>query len=303
MLIVGSKALKHHYPTFPRSVNDIDLIGFKKDAQILIKLLDPLTIKETQHTILLKNISNKTHVYDTDNVEILLADNSESLKSYLEYDKDNIYASKEVLYSLKKSHIHFPIKFRKHIHDYCFLNEELDGFDKLESITKINYKETELRVGKLKTPSLNVSVDEFFGQSKDYVKPLFVHDDVHRVMAHYDKPLYEKMVVEKTNAFCDKDIWRIFPFEDKCKCVLEEAYVIALERKILPMLFRGGKFFLSDEAFDWALMRICTNLTSGWFREFATNNYFIIKMLYKKNYVEKFLTEYENGNITRQTSN
>ena len=148
MLIVGSKALKHYYPTFPRSVNDIDLIGFKKDAQILIKLLDPLTIKETQHTILLKNISNKTHVYDTDNVEVLLADNSESLKSYLEYDKDNIYASKEVLYSLKKSHIHFPIKFRKHIHDYCFLNEELDGFDKLESITKIEFKKRNRKMKK-----------------------------------------------------------------------------------------------------------------------------------------------------------
>jgi hypothetical protein len=300
MLIVGSKALKHHYPTFPRSVNDIDLIGFKKDAEILIKLLDPLSIKETSHTILLKNISNKTFVYDTDNVEILLADNSESLKMYLDYDKDNIYASKEVLYSLKKSHIHYPIKFKKHIHDYCFLNEELDGLDKLESITKINFKETEERLGKLQTPKLNKSVDDFFGQSKDYVKYFFLHDDVHKVMAHYDKPLYEKMIVEKTFALCDKKLWTIFTFEQKCQCVLEEAYVIALERKILPMIFGGGKGFTSDEAFDWALMRICTNLTSGWFREFATNNFFIIKMLYNKNYVEKFLTAYENGDITRQ---
>ena len=66
------------------------------------------------------------------------------------------------------------------------------------------------------------------------------------------------------------------------------------------MLFSKGKFYTSEEAFDWALMRICTNLCSGWFREFATNNYFIIKKLYNKNYVEKFLLAYENGNITRQ---
>jgi hypothetical protein len=300
MLIVGSKALKHYYPDFPRKVNDIDLIGFKKNAEILIKLLDPLTIKETNNTILLKNIQNKNDLYDTDNVEILLADNSKSLKMYLDYDKDNLFASKEVLFSIKKSHIHFPIKFKKHIHDYCFLNDKLDGIDKLESITEINYQETEERFGKLKTPNLNVSVNEFFDQSKDYVQPIFIHDDVHKIMAHYDKPLYQKMQNEKNKAKCDRTLWTIFSFEEKCLCVLEEAYVIALERKILPMLFKGGKYFSSDESFDWALSRICTNLTSGWFREFATNNYFTIKMLYNNKYVEKFLTAYENGDIHRQ---
>ena len=108
------------------------------------------------------------------------------------------------------------------------------------------------------------------------------------------------MIVNETFALCDKRLWTIFPYEDKCKCVLEEAYVIALERKILPMIFGAGKGYTSDEAFDWALMRICTTLCSGWFREFATKNYFIIKKLYNKDYVEKFLTAYEKGDITRQ---
>jgi hypothetical protein len=299
MLIVGSKALKHHYPNFPRTVNDIDLIGFKRDATMLSKLLQPKEIKSTDHTILLKKIQNKTDVFDTDNVEILLCDNSESLQKYLEYDKGNVYASKEVLYSMKKSHIHFPIKFKKHIHDYCFLYESLDKDDILSEITKLNYKETEKRVGELKTPKLNKSIEEFFGQSKDYVKSYFIHDEIHKMMAHYEKPLYEKMIVEETFALCDRKVWNYFTYEEKCRCVLEEAYVIALERKIFPMLFGGGKGYTNDEAFDWALMRICTTLCSGWFREFATNNYFIIKMLYNKNYVEQFLEKFENGKIKR----
>jgi len=299
MLIVGSKALKFHFPKYPRKVNDIDIIGYTDDVNTLSSLLVPQEIIKGKHTVLLKNISNKTEIFDTDNVEVLLADNSKSLKRYMDYDSQNLFASKETLYSLKKSHIHFSIKFKKHIHDYCFLHERLNGEDILKSITEINHQETEERLGKLKTPSLNKSVKEFFGQSEKFVKSYFIHDDVHRVMSYYDIPLYEKMQSNKDLAKCDENKWRVFPYEDKCKCVLEEAYVIALERKILPMIFGGGKFYTSDEAFDWALMRICTTLCSGWFREFATNNYFIIKMLYNSEYVEKFLLSLQEQKIKR----
>jgi hypothetical protein len=221
----------------------------------------------------------------------------------MEYDNVSLFASPEVLFSLKKSHINFPIKFNKHIEDYTLLYNHFNGIDYLDDLTKLNFKETEERLGKLKTPSLNKSVKEFFGQSDGYVKSHFVHDDIHRVMAHYDKPLYEMMQVDKNLAKCEKDMWNLFTFEDKCKCVLEEAYVIALERRIIPMIFGGGRGYTSEEALDWALMRICTTLCSGWFRNFATNNYYDIKKLSNKNYVEKFLTEYENGNIKRQPSN
>jgi hypothetical protein len=40
-----------------------------------------------------------------------------STKKYMEYDKVSLFASIEVLFSLKKSHINFPIKFSKHIED------------------------------------------------------------------------------------------------------------------------------------------------------------------------------------------
>jgi hypothetical protein len=303
MLIVGSKALKFHFPNFKRVVKDIDIIGYSDDVNTLCNLLCPTEVKRGKNTVLLKNITNKTDLFDTDNVEVLLADNSVSLRKYMEYDSVSLFASPEVLFSLKKSHIHFPIKFEKHIGDYSFLYDHFKGVDYLDDLTKINFKETEERLGKLKTPSLNKSVKEFFGQSDGYVKSYFIHDDIHRVMAHYDKPLYEMMQVDKKLAKCEKDMWNLFTFEDKCKCVLEEAYVIALERRIIPMIFGGGRGYTSEEALDWALMRICTTLCSGWFRNFATNNYYDIKKLSNKNYVEKFLTEYENGNITRKSGN
>jgi hypothetical protein len=303
MLVIGSRALIYHFPSIKRIAKDVDVIGYKDELPNLISELQPTSIKESKYSTMLKDIKNKNNVFNQPNVELIFADDLVGLQHYLEHDKDKIFASVETLFSLKKSHIHFPINFKKHIHDYCFLRDKLDGYDALEEITKIQFKETEERLGKLKTPSLNKSVDKFFGQSTEFFKSYFVHDDIHKVMAHYEKPLYEKMQSDKDLAKCDKDKWRVFPYEHKCQCVLEEAYVIALERKIIPMIFGGGKGFSSDEAFDWALMRICTTLCSGWFREFATNNYFIIKMLFNKNYVEKFLTEYENGNIKRQPSN
>ena len=76
MLIVGSKALKFHYPDFPRKVMDIDIIGFSHNVESLIDLLSPAIIKRNDYSVLLKEIQNKTDIFDTDNVEVFLADNS-----------------------------------------------------------------------------------------------------------------------------------------------------------------------------------------------------------------------------------
>jgi hypothetical protein len=306
MIVVGSAALKYHFPDMCREVKDIDIIGGEGDIKYLIDTLCPIKVNRTDHLTTLIGIQNKIGIFTTNNVEILNSDTSESLKMYVDWSRENskildgiIYAPIEVIFSLKKSHIHFPIKFHKHIGDYCFLYDNLSGIDKLQDITKINFKETELRVGKLKTPSLSKSSKEFFRQSDGFVKTYFIHDHIHKVMSHYDVPLYEKMQKDKVLAKCEKGMWEGFTFEEKSKCVLEEAYVIALERKIIPMLFGGGAYSSSKEALDWSLMRISTTLCSGWFRQFATDNFLRIREYINENYVEKFLESYQNGRINR----
>ncbi len=65
---------------------------------------------------------------------------------------------------------------------------------------------------------------------------------------------------------------------------MEECYTIALERHILPTM-HGDKIGLGyQEAFKWALMRVCTNLTSGWFRQYAIDNYYTVLNNYNKEY-------------------
>ena len=309
MLIVGSKALNYHFPDLKREVKDIDIIGTKDDIKYLISALNPENVRDTENITTLFNIQTPNDFFNTKNVEILNADTSEALSEYVKFDTENgklgndiRYASPEVLLSLKKSHIHFPIKFEKHIQDYNFLLSKLKE-DKLQRITKINFKETEKRVGELKTPSLKKSTMNFFGQSDGYVKYFYIHDDIHRVMAHYDKPVYEDMQVDESSAWCEKDMWDNFTFEKKAKCVLEEAYVIALERKIIPMLNGCGEIISSKKAFNWAIMRICTTLCSGWFRQFATDNYTEIVKYYNPDYVKKFLKSETDGLIKKQVHN
>jgi hypothetical protein len=309
MLIVGSKALNYHFPSLNREVKDIDIIGTEDYIKYLTNKLNPESIKETENITTLFNIKNQDDFFNTKNVEILNANNSIALTEYINFDTQNgllgnglRYASPEVLLSLKKSHINFPIKFEKHIKDYNFLLNFLKE-DKLEKITTINFQETEKRLGKLKTPSLMKSNMNFFGQSNGYVKYFYIHDDIHKVMAHYDKPVYEYMQVDPLSAWCEKDMWNQFTFEKKAKCVLEEAYVIALERKIIPMLNGCGEIISSKKAFDWAIMRICTTLCSGWFRKFATDNYIEIIKYYNPDYVKKFLKSESDGLIKKQINN
>jgi len=300
MLIVGSKALKYHFPNLNREVKDIDIIGTKGDIDYLIEILCPERVVSTKWLTTLFKIKKKDSFFNTDNVEILNSTGSRSLSMYLKHRENSEpflhglrWASKEVLLSLKKSHINFPIKFNKHIIDYNILLNELKE-DKLRNITKLNFQETKERFGELKTPSLKNKTTEFFGQSEKFVKYFYVHDDLHKVMAHYNQPIYSDMQIDESNAWCEKSIWDGFEFDKKIKCVLEEAYVIALERKIIPMLNGSSK-----SAFDWALMRICTTLCSGWFREFATDNWSKIVDQYDKDYVLKFLEAEYSGLIKK----
>lgn len=304
MLIVGSKALTFNFDMPNRRVKDTDIIGTYAEYELLKSVLNPDTVKENDYTVSLHNITPSELYPDiqTRNVEIFLSDRSNSLNKYLDFDNAHTgvkHASPEVLFSLKKSHIHFPIKFEKHIPDYTFLFEHFNGIDKLSDITKLNFKETENRLGKLRTPSLQKTVKSFFKQSDGLVKSYFVHDDMHLAVAHYDKPLYQKMQYDLTLARCEKVLWENFSFEEKCKCVLEETMVISLERKILPMIFGSEKYYSSMDALRWALMRVSTTLCSGWFREFATNNYFKILEYANPEYVENFLGLFDKGKIKR----
>lgn len=176
-----------------------------------------------------------------------------------------IPANPHILLAIKKSHLSVPLKkWDTHIEDYHFLKHFTTPHEVIYTLRKT---ETDARHKQPKI-NLNMTNSEFFDQSEGPVQRIFHHDDVHKAIMYYNVPMYEKIKKDSSLAKCDKDLFEHLSHVDQIRCVQEEAYVIALERKLLPT-----QQLSSDEAFKWALRRICTTLTSGWFRTFAQENY------------------------------
>lgn len=324
--IVGSTAMKYHFPDFPREPKDTDVICtiaimdlafFYAEKQDLI---DFYKVKTHSGIIKYKDIQKP--------VEYLFSDDQKSLAMILDhYTNDEGYITPEALYSLKKAHIHFPVKFDKHIQDLMFLREKLrhklgisldtdlnsetDLLDHIPALTELHFKETERRVGKLKTPKMDKTTEEFFGKSKNYVTSYYVHDNMHKAIAeiHQGTPVYLEILKAGSEVETDSKLWQQLTINAKIWCVLEEVYVIALERKILPQMFEINPIKISafgmefrewtpKEAFDWALFRVCTTLCDGFFREFAVRAYDEIQKQYNPDYIKKFfenIDKYENN--------
>lgn len=334
-VVVGSGAMKHHFPDFPRVPQDQDVIIRKSDFEDLMNYpetdellgIQAVKINEEHGMSAIVKFRESPVPY-----EYLFADGQKSLELILDQLCDETpYAPIQVLYSLKKAHIHFPIKFQKHIGDYMFLREKLRGIrgisleqdlgsftDLLEgfpALTFMHFQETEKRVGKLKTPKMKQSTEQFFGKSKKFVTSYFVHDDMHKAIAelHEGSPVYLKILKEGQEVETDEVLWMSLSVQQKIWCVLEEVYVIALERKVIPPMFelkhyntlmeseksrRDYRLMTPKEAFDWALYRVCTTLCDGFFREFAVRAYDEIQKQYDPEYVQKFfktISKYEKS--------
>jgi hypothetical protein len=205
--------------------------------------------------------------------------------------------SLEILYLTKKSHIFYPIHYDKNIKDYSLLKSLVDE-NKLEEYKdyfELRHKEVKERFNK-KNPNLNTTNEEFFNRSMYIVGYIFEHDDIHESIKHYERPVYEMIKKDYSKAWCEKDMFEKLPHEYKIKCVQEEAYVIALERYII---LKKGNFKDPFLAYKDALQRICTTLCSGFFRDFAINNYFEILESYSEDYVYKFREYLITGRIRK----
>lgn len=315
MVVIGSFALLNdNFAEFRKNIADMDIIMPKSYFPHFIEneVIEWRTVSdEALHmadSIKLKFKSQKLPI------EILFSDGVSSLELILEQIcKDKLYAPIEVLYSLKKAHINFPVKFKKHIQDLMYMRYKLreklgitmdqdlaaesDLLDHFPALTEMHFRETEKRRGKLKTPKMAESKAQFFGKSKNYVKSYYEHDNMHLAMAHDQDPIYHRILREDAEVETDPELWKKLTIQQKIWCVLEEVYVIALERKILPELFEchayennelGKDPMTAEEAFDWALMRVCTTLCDGFFREFAVRAYDEIWKQYNPDYVKTF---------------
>lgn len=195
---------------------------------------------------------------------------------------DVLVPSLDALYALKMTHRfkknsrHFR-KTREHVllmrRNGAGIPTELEGWFKRREAETYNYNH----------PNLNVTKGEFFQASGD-IKYVYDHDSIHEAVKVGLKPAYTYFKEPGAQVKCsEKLFWEASNFVRLC-AVLEESYVLAIERSLVP--HPGG--MTPKQAFDMALMKVCTSITSGWFREFAWESYDLVQSLYDDSYFERF---------------
>lgn len=243
-ILVGSRALALRNPTFKvKETADWDIITSESISAPNVELLDP----EKQLN------SGLTHYLDG------------LMVNYCGYD---LHVPTLIgLAVIKRSHLWRDIGFDKHIvmyhkhmlpHIPQYSSQDKEYLSARIAAIKHEYGD--------KHPSLKKTRNEFFD---DYVTKQYDHDLLHELIAYEAQPLYKSLLIDENCVWCDRDKWSTLSLDQQNKCVSEEAMVIAIERYLIPRDWR----YSVKVAYYQAMYRICTTLTSGWFRDHAIDNF------------------------------
>lgn len=250
-ILIGSRAMNYWNPSVPIKIDtDWDVVSYL-----------PIEGTEFHDRGLLNN--DDLFQYCTDNK--------------VQFNGKELHVlSMKGLSLVKRSHLHRDLSFDKHItlywkylqHQSTFWTEEDRQF--LKHRTEMTLE----RFPQLK-PNLNQSVKSFFD---DAVYKKYSHDYLHELFAYEDKPMYTKLQINPELARCERNLWDNLSYRQKVKCVAEETQVIATERFLVPKDWE----YPAKAAYIKALQKVCTTLTSGWFRDFALDNYPSVVELFSK---------------------
>ena len=305
MLIVGSYALSLYGVTF-REPNDIDIICTAKEYKSLLKRLSSLVrITELRYdgnkASVKFNAEGKTTIIDASLYDVpgyLSESNKHLARGYNWSTTDHAllgecsYIDPILVLVMKYSHKYKKDSpfFLKTMNDIQVLQEHLgiESESELEPWLRDLLKERSKETYNYSLPKLNQTKSSFFTDSVPYK---YDHDTIHLAVKHLDKPAYMYYQKDEAEVDCAKDKFFAAPEIVRLYGVLEESYVLALERSVIP--------FGTDpkKAFDKALEKVCTSITSGWFREYAYLNYYKIQEMYHESYVNKFNKALECGTI------
>lgn len=295
MLLIGSQALKYHI-YLNRKCKDYDVICTHDEFQTWIK--GQQNILACYPTNNGKKIIVKTH----ENIyEFEIAWENSTAKQLLDFqgfckykyiddlNLDCYVASLNILYTIKMSHRFKKNSphFLKTMRDIWLMRqwgakipEYLQNWFKLREKETYNYSH----------PKLNQSKKDFFDPGQG-VKYVYDHDSIHECMKHLDRPAYTYFKENQAEVKCSKQTFYSVSEEIRLYSVLEESYVLALERSQIP--FKG--LIEPKRSFLIALEKVCTSISSGWWREYAWEHYDEVLELYDEKYTEQFWNAVDNN--------
>ncbi len=289
MIVIGSQAMKRHGLLAPGiEPKDTDIIGTFHDFQQLCVLIR--RSEGIERCVPLSG--HKYHIRSTTgwNYEFEIAWPKSSGEDLLDYHKKHYgeekYAQPEELLALKLSHRylrnspHF-LKTMRDVHGLRKNGVQLNS--ELEQWLPVREKETYT----YSHPKLDVSKMEFFEDSVNYI---YDHDSIHAAVAIRPSPAYTHYMRDGSEVMTSKEKFMSVSEEIRLLGVYEESCVLALERSQIPNNFTGPS---PKWSFQYALQKVCTSITSGWFREWAWEHYEDVLSLYETlgeaDYIDRFV--------------
>jgi hypothetical protein len=301
--IIGSRAMNHWVSQADyREPNDFDIVGTYDEIEAFVK-----HIKRSEKILANYPFDSGKKIFIKTNQRIIEAevawDNSNSLWLHDLINKDGTIVNIEgfdmmvcpfsLLYTLKMSHRYLKDSphFLKTMKDIRMARSY--GGNIPECYEEF-YKERQKIQYNYNLPKLNQSKDTFFsGDGIDYE---YDHDSLHEALKFMEKPAY--------TYYADGEVWSSKEKFNACSAevrlygVLEESLVLACERSQLAFTPAPDP----NWSFEHALFKVCTSITSGFFREYAWENYDHVVKLYNEigvGYIDKVKAGIESGLVKR----
>ena len=283
MIFIGSLALNYHNLT-NRIPRDIDIMGTYSEIQQYIEALPGIKTMAMPISTT-KYLFKKGQTY----IEAEIAWPGSTVEEFLSIET-NTCASIDGLYTLKMSHRFLKNNphFQKTMDDIHLLRKAGAKIpDRLLQFYKRRVKDTY----NYKHPKLNVDKSEFF--TTPGITYVYDHDSIHEAVKIGERPAYSYFKHDTSEVFCDETMFNALDIGTRLNSVLEESYVLSIERSQVP----NPGILTPKESFDLALEKVCTSITSGWWRDFAWEHYYQAKAKYNENYMEKFQNGLDSGTV------
>jgi hypothetical protein len=251
------------------------------------------------------DISEKTKAFKGKNqiVEFELAvanSNTNELISIVKEDKqskfgklnniDILIPSLDMLFALKSSHKYLKNSphWWKTLFDYHAMK---NSGASIRPEWMSWFKQREKETYAYKHPKLvGVNKSSFFDPNMG-VKYVYDHDSIHEAVKHLERPAYRYFMKDGAEVACDRKKFEAAPDVIKLFSVLEESYVLALERSQIPF----GNKITPKESFRIAFSKVLSSITSGWWRDWGYENALRVLPHYTDSYLDRFNEALKSG--------
>jgi hypothetical protein len=298
MILIGSRALALRAPmALQRKPCDFDWICTQQEYEVWMEKnaakLNPTKVYPLPefHKMIVEGSTNcEFEIIQSGNSNELLVDLVEKDPETIETPFGKI-PNLDLLFAIKDSH-----KYKKfHLSANGFWKTAMDWHTmkrlgpsvrpEYQEFSKLRQKETY----NYAHPKLNVGKDDFF--KDDGISYVFDHDTIHQSVARFEHPAYTYYMEDGAQVNCSKK--KFFEIDQSIRLagVVEEAAVLAIERSLVP---HPGTW-TPEYAWKFALAKVCSSITSGWFRAFGYEHLPEVLKLAPVGYWNKFRADVEEG--------